>query len=197
MPAPDNPLVAKVAMLFARDTRTFVNTFHVANDVALTASDLINIAGLFASWWNTAYSEYSSNDVALKQIQVRKLDPSDPLAYDQDIGPVSPGQQASEADTGATTQTISWRTGFAGRKYRGRIFAVGLPEGFVNTDDSITSPQTTFLASAASQLLSDLLAAGFKLVVFHKSDNTFTQVLTAIVENLVDAQRRRLASRGR
>jgi len=196
MPAPDNPLVARVAMLFARDTRTFVNTFHVASDTPWTASDLINIAGIFVSWWNTAYADYASNDVALKQVQVRKLDPDDPLAYDQNVSPPSPGLAAQEADTGATTQTISWRTGFAGRKYRGRIYSVGLPEGQVNTDDSIQSPQSTSLAAAASQLMSDVIAAGFNLVVFHKLDNTFTNILSAIVESLVDSQRRRLATRG-
>lgn len=196
MPSPDNPRVAKVAMLFRRDTRTFVNTFHVRAAADLTASDLVNIAGIFVSWWNTAYNAYSSNAVSLYQVQVRKYDPDDPLAFDLNVSPPSAGTQAAAADTGATTQTASWRTGFAGRKHRGRFYAVGLPESLVNSDDSVTSPQTATLAAAASQLLSDLLAVSLQLVVFHKVDNTTTTILSAIVENLVDSQRKRLANRG-
>lgn len=196
MPAPDNPLVARVAMLFQRDTRTLVNTFHVVNDVALTASDLINIAGIFSSWWTTQYRSYAASSIALKQIQVRKYDPDDPLAFDLDISPTVPGIVGTPADAASVTQTASWRTGFAGRKFRGRIYAVGLPEQLVNLDDSITSPETATLASAASAIIANLVAAGFQLAVFHKLDNTFTPVVTAIVENLVDSQRRRLANRG-
>lgn len=196
MPAPNNPRVARVAMLFQRDTRTLVNTFHVAKASALTAADLVNIAGIFASWWNTAYRPYSTNLIALKQIQVRKYDPSDPLAYDLDISPPVAGSATGNPDTAATTQTASWRTGFAGRKFRGRFYAVGLGENVTGNDDSVASTATAALSNAALSLISSVTAATFQLVVFHKLDNTFTQILTAIVENLIDSQRRRLANRG-
>jgi len=196
MPAPNNPRVARVAMLFQRDTRTFVNTFHVVKPTAMTAADLINIAGIFSSWWNASYRGYSSNAVALKQIQVRKYDPADPLAYDLDVSPPSAGSQVANPDTGATTQTASWRTGLAGRKYRGRFYAVGLPEVATNSDDSVISTETAQLSNAALSLIASVIAASFQLAVFHKSDNTFTQIATVIVENLIDSQRRRLANRG-
>jgi len=196
VPAPNNPRVAKVAMLFQRDTRTFVNTFHVAKASALTASDLINIAGIFTSWWNTQYRGYSVPQVALKQVQVRKLDPSDPLAYDSDVLPPSPGTASGNPDVASATQTASFRTGLAGRKFRGRFYAVGLGETYTANDDSVTSPETTALSNAALAIIANVAAATFQLVVFHKIDNTFTPILTAIVENLVDSQRRRLANRG-
>jgi len=196
MPAPNNPRVARVAMLFQRDTRTLVNTFHVVKPTPLNAADLITIAGLFSSWWNTSYRNYSSNNVLLKQIQVRKYDPSDPLAYDLDISPPSAGAVVQTPDTAATTQTASWRTGYAGRKFRGRFYAVGLTEVATANDDSIGSPTTATLSNAALSLITSVVAASFQLVVFHKLDNTFTQILTAIVENLIDSQRRRLANRG-
>lgn len=196
MPPPNNPRVARVAMLFQRDTRTLVNTFHVSKATALTSADLINIAGIFSSWWTTAYRPYSASAVALKQVQVRKLDPSDPLAYDLDVSPPSAGAVGTNPDTAASTQTASWRTGFAGRKYRGRFYAVGLTEAATANDDSIGSSTTAALSNAALSLIASVVAASFQLVVFHKADNTFTQILTAIVENLVDSQRRRLANRG-
>jgi len=196
MAAPNNPRVARVAMLFQRDTRTLVNTFHVAKGTALNAADLVNIAGIFVSWWNTSYRNYSNAGIALKQIQVRKYDPADPLAYDLDVSPPSAGAVGGNPDTAASTQTASWRTGFAGRKFRGRFYAVGLSESGTNNDDSTPSGTTSALSNAALSLISSIVSATFQLVVFHKADNTFTQVLTAIVENLVDSQRRRLANRG-
>lgn len=196
MAAPDNPLVCKVSLLFTRDTRTLVNTFHVARGSAWDLAGMTNLATLFVNWWNSSYKAYSAAQVLLREVQVRKLDPDDPIAVDMAVSPPSAGTAAGSPDTAATTQTASWRTGYAGRKFRGRMYAVGTTETFTNNDDSVNSTGTTTLTAAAGQLLSNLALAALQLVIFHKIDNTFTPVLTAIVENLVDSQRRRLANRG-
>jgi len=196
MPPPDNPLVARVAMLFGRDSRTFVNVFHVLSPVPWDIAGMTALAALFADWWNDDYRQYSSGEIALEQVQVRKLDPDEPLAYDLNVSPPNPGLGATAPDTGATTQTMSWRTGLAGRKFRGRNYAVGLMEADVANDDSVTSVRTATLAAAAGSLLSRLIISGVQLAIFHKIDNTATAVLTTVVENLVDSQRRRLANRG-
>lgn len=193
---PDNPLVARVAMLFRRDSRTFVNVFHVLSPIPWDISAMTALAALFADWWNDDYRVYSASQVSLTQIQVRKLDPDNPLAYDLNVSPPNPGLGGTTPDTGATTQTMSWRTGLAGRKFRGRNYAVGLMEIDVANDDSVVSPRTASLAAAAGSLLSRLIISGVQLAIFHKVDNTATAVLTTVVENLVDSQRKRLANRG-
>lgn len=196
---PDNPLVAKVAMVFTRDTRTFINTFHCTkNPVATwTQPELVQLAIVFREWWDDFYKLYASDAVSLGQVQVRVLDPDNPLGYDLPVSPPIPGTNQLQEAPGSATQTISWRTGLAGRKYRGRDYAVGLSDVAIADDDRVTSPYTSVLAQAAVELLTALATATFRLVVFHRADNTFTQVVSFIVESILDSQRRRLPARGR
>ena len=199
MAVPDNPLVAKVAMVFKRDTRTFINTFHTTKFPATpwSAGELVQLAIVFRDWWDDFYKLYSSDAVTLEQVQTRVLDPDNPLAYDL---PVSPGiagtNQLAEAP-GSATQTISWRTGLAGRKHRGRIYAVGLSDIAIADDDRVTSPYSSVLSQAAVELLTALATATLRLVVFHRADNTYTTIVSYIIESILDSQRRRLPARGR
>jgi len=196
MVAPNNPNVAKIAMVFGRDTRTFVNVFHVFKTGGWDMTSLTTVSNLFRDWWINTYRPNSSSAVSLRRIEARVYNPALPLALDTDVSPPSPGIIGTAPDTGATTLTMSWRSNLAGRKHRGRNYVVGLAEGEVNTDDTLASPRVTGIASAAGTLLSQLIAAGLQMVIFHRVDNTVTNVLTVIIENLIDSQRRRLANRG-
>lgn len=196
MVAPDNPLIAKVTLVFDRDTRKFVNTFHVSRATAWDMTAMSTLAVLFRDWWNTNYKTQASNAVSLSKVEVRKYDPTNPLALDLPVSPTIPGSNATVPDTGSTTMTMSWRTGLAGRKYRGRTYGVGLSEGDANNDDTVPSPRVVGYASAATALTSNLIAAGLSLAIFHRIDDTFTNVISVVIENLIDNMRSRLASRG-
>lgn len=202
-PPPNNPLVAKVIMTFASDTRIFQNVFHVSNVTAWTAINLAQLATDFISWWNGFYKTRMSSDIALTLVQTRRLDPSLPLGVDQPVIPPSPGGAANVSVPSNATSTISWRTGLAGRRFRGRTYVPGITVPDVNANDSITSALVNQLLSAGVALITSSLSAG-KLTVFHAPDtvptpfdNTFTDVTTAVIENLLDSQKRRLPGRGR
>jgi len=193
---PDNPEVVKASLIFSRDSRTFVNTLHITKSGGWTVPNMTDLAIELEDWWNDNYRAASSNTVALREIQVRLYDPDNPLAVDYPVSPPIPGLQSTAPAPGNASQTISWRTGLAGRKHRGRIYTVGLIEADANNDDSVLSTRTLQLASAGTNLLVRLSVMAVQLVVFHKVDNTVTNVLTAVVENLIDSMRNRLASRG-
>jgi hypothetical protein len=199
MAPPNNPSVARVSMQFSRDTRTFVNTFHNSKTPPAdwTPSELVDLAQLYVDWWTNTYRVYASDGVCLQQVNVRVYDPDEPLAYDRYVSPPVCGQQAQAEAPGSATQTISWRTGLAGRKYRGRDYAVGLSDADIGDDDRVSSLATARLAGAALDLLVDLTAQSIALIVFHRADNTFTGVISFIIESLLDSQRRRLPGRGR
>jgi hypothetical protein len=197
MPIPNNPLVVKVAMIYRMDTRHFVNTLHVHNSLGWDLSGMEDLAVAIKAWWNDTYQNIISNQVGLEQIQVRLLDPSNPLAVDYSDGLPTYGDQTSVHEPANVTSTISWRTGLAGRKYRGRIYIPPITEASTNADDTIGSTTVTALAAAASDLLTKLATAALELVVFHGETSTFTKVITFVIENILDSQRRRLPGRGR
>lgn len=202
---PDNPEVCRVVMKYHRDTREFQNVFHVRLVGGWVFSDMVALAGSFKDWWNTSYKTTQTADIALFEVQVRLLDPSAPLAVDLPVSPAIPGSNGVTTESGNVTETISWRTGLAGRAYRGRTYVPTMREDMVNEDDSVKSAQVAGLASVANALAADILPALAKLVIFHTPiagdpkplDNTANDVLFAIIENIIDSQRRRLPGRGR
>jgi len=197
MPAPNNPLVVKVAMVFRADTRHFVNTLHVQDASGWDLASMEALAAEVVDWWNDNYKDACSNQVNLEQVQVRLLDPSNPLAVDYTTGLPITGNRSSIHEPYNVTTTISWRTGLAGRKYRGRIYVPGLTEDETNTDDTIASFVVTILAAAAQSLITRIGALTHNLVVFHVLTNTFTEITSYVIENILDSQRRRLPGRGR
>jgi hypothetical protein len=203
-PTPDNPGVCKVALVFNRDTRTFINTFHVDAEVGeWDITQMIVLAENFRDWWNTHYRQAVSDKVSLVQVQVRKYDPAVPLAYDLPVSPPLPGGRPGTVSPGNVTSTVSWRTGLAGRRFRGRIYNPGISEADTSEADELGSVVINLLAQAALQLITGALTTG-ELGVFHAPkdtpsafDNTITEVVSAVVEDILDSQRRRLPGRGR
>ena len=202
-PPPNNPNVCKVALVFARDTRTFINTFHVENSVEWDFSAMQVLATDFRDWFDTYYEACISDEVSLTQVQVRKYDPTAPLAYDLPVSPPIAGTRPGECLPGNVTCTMSWRTGLAGRRFRGRVYVPGISEADVSVFDEVSSTVINLLATAGVQLLTSALTAG-ALGVFHAPkevpsafDNTITQIVSVVLEDIVDSQRRRLPGRGR
>lgn len=184
-------------MLFSRDTRTYVNTFHVQRTAAWTVPAMQTVATLFSDWWTNNYRQLAWLGVSLYQVQVRLYNPANPLAYDLTLAAPQPGLVAGPPAPGSATLSASWRTGLAGRKYRGRFYTVGMTDAQDNDNDTVASSYVLGIGNAAVALLNQLAAQTIGLVIFHRVDDTVTLVITTIIENLVDAQRRRLAGRGR
>jgi hypothetical protein len=102
------------------------------------------------------------------------------------------------------TLAISFRTGFRGRSFRGRAYAVGLTEGQV-TGDSVSDAVATayrehweaFIASVQTDFPGASLA-----IVSRCQDGawlttaTVTPVETVLVDPTVDSMRKRLKGRG-
>ena len=196
MPLPDNPLVCKAAMIYRRDTRTFVNTLHFSRAGGWTIGDMQQLASALVTWWQDELRDAVVSNVALVQVQVRQYDPDNPQAVDLNVVPI-PGLAAGAPEPANVTSTISWRTGLAGKKFRGRIYVPGYAEGQTANDDTLISSVVTLLTQAASVFLLSTLPAGTNPVVFHIADATFTQITSFVVEFILDSQRRRLPARGR
>src|SRR4051812_23080045 len=106
MVAPNNPLIAKVALLFARDTRTFVNTFHCYKSGGWTTPDMLALALFMRDWWLSYYSVRIPSEIKLKEEQVRLLDPDNPLAVDHAEPSPLAGQLGQFAEAGNVTLAL-------------------------------------------------------------------------------------------
>lgn len=197
MAPPNNPATARVVLRTTRDTRKFLNVVHMtrADGAELTSADLLDMANAVADWWQNSYRHICKSVMVGLDVVATKQDPNDPLqetVYINGPGDYVPGAPLPGNDAAA----LSWRTGLAGRKYRGRTYHMGPSSGSVNANDTLTGQFLTDWSTAGQYLLSHLITAGLRLIIFHRSTNTFTTVIGMIVDQLIDSQRRRLAERG-
>jgi hypothetical protein len=183
-------------MVYSRDTRTYINVVHLFKAAGWTLTAMQQAAVDLRDWWINQYRVSIPSAVSLTQVQMRLYDPANPLAYDLGVTP-SPGLRAFTPESGNVTLTMSWRTGLAGRKFRGRIYVPGLCVTDVSSTDTVASVITAALSVAAQALYSGALSGGVVPAVFHRSTATYTPVNSHVIEALVDSQRRRLAGRGR
>jgi len=198
MAIPNFPTVCHVTMVFQRDTRIFVNTFHLRRDAGWTLPFVQQAAVDTISWWNLYYKAAIPAAVSLTAVQVRQYNPAGPIAYDQPVSPASAGTRVGVAESANATLTMSWRTGFSGRTQRGRIYVPSLPEADVSTADTVGSVELGVLAAAAAQFIGPLWSNSVYPVIFHRAPAPGASTINSyILDNIVDSQRRRLPGRGR
>lgn len=202
-PAPNNPRVAKAVLSFVSDTRVFQNILHFSAGAPWTAAELEQLAVDIVAWWNLSYRARMSNEVSLNLVQTRRLDPALPLGIDHPVIPPIAGALANASVPSNVTQTMSWRTGLAGRRYRGRIYVPGIVQADITNVDTASSVLTNALLAAGVQLITGAITHG-ALTIFHAPDvtptpydNLFNDVITVVVDSILDSQRHRLPGRGR
>lgn len=201
---PNNPLVVKVSLIMARDQRETVNTFHVQRNSGWTEAQMLDLANAVKAWFQVWYAFSLTSNIVLNNIQVRLLDPTNPLGVDLALVPPIVGQRVIPAAPANVTLSLSERTGKAGRAYRGRMFAAAIADQDRDQTDVITSTAVTRWSGVIDHLIQDIITYGAQMVIFHTPhllphplDNTFTPVIGFVIENILDSMRRRLPGRGR
>jgi len=159
---------------------------NVFNAIATGGSFDFNsalILSTFMGWYDAVGIAAITNNWALNQLEVRDVSVVDGrVNFYNDLG-VTQGTHAGTPDALGIAMTITWKTGFAGKSFRGRTFVLGLPEeertGRFWSDGIMASTQTVY-----DSLLGDFVDAGLPLVVVSKQRDGValtTGVPTAIV----------------
>lgn len=197
MPFVPIPRVIRIVMKFTRDTRQFQNVLHVQAPAPVVFGDLVNAANEAVDWWTNSYGPPMVPEVCLFSVVATDMSVEGGMQYTADVSPASCGTSPGNAEPGNVTSTISWRTGRTGRRYRGRTYVVGMPETATGDNDTITGGMVTVLASAAVDWILRALGINLPPVVASFTYASAEQILSAVIENVLDSQRRRLPQRGR
>ena len=177
MPIPNNPRVARTVLTVARDTRKFQNVIHLTRSDAavLTAADLTNMANLVSGWWSNSYRQTCNGLIVGETVVATKLDPADPqqvVVFNSAPGSGSGG----DVEPGNVSASISFRSGLAGRKHRGRFYHF-MPDGtFINANDSFQGTLVAAFSAVGNYLLQQAALAALNVVVFHRSTDTYTNL---------------------
>ncbi len=197
MPFVPIPRVIRIVLKFQRDTREYQHVLHVQSAAAPTLTDLINAANEAVDWWSVEYSNGQANDVCLFAVIATDMSVEGGQQYTADVSPPTCGTSAVAVSPGNVTSTISWRTARTGRRYRGRTYVVGIDENQTSEFDTLAGFMVAHLASVAADWILRMLAVNLNPVVASFTYASAEPILSAVIENVLDSQRRRLPKRGR
>lgn len=178
----------------ALDLRNMVHCYHY-DGATPTIAELNSLCAELITNLLPKIVGPSCNDLTWESVAARVMDS---VGGSQVLVPISTGGQGTRAGfslPGNVAVVISWRTGRAGRSYRGRTYVGNLSEGDVE-GDTYTSGLLTKLAELGAEMLVSRLAGRFFPAVGSRKLNLSTIINSFILEPTVDSQRRRLAGRG-
>jgi len=197
------PNVAQVTVNATFLGQQVQNVYHVRLDDTDPEPSLQDVADTFIAWVIAELVANVSSDVEYRSVIVTDQSVQNGAQYTGAFPPATNGEQLSAPLPSSNTVAVSWRTGFSGRSFRGRTFHFGLVESQV-TDNEVVGATLTALVADYAQLITDCATAGFPLVVASRYTNGAprvtgikTNILSLLIDPVIDSQRRRLPGRGR
>jgi len=193
---------AKVRMVFQTPGGIANNVFYFQNGTGWDAESLLDLADAVDTAWQANITPVQANEVLYQKIEVQDVSIEDGATAE--IFALAAGSGGSGILPGNVTLAISFRTGFAGRSRRGRLYHVGLTETGVVGDKLVTGVQAGMQAAYAG-LFEDVATAlpGTNHVVVSycddgawRTDALVTPVTSYSVDDTIDSMRRRLLGRG-
>lgn len=179
------------------------NTLYFTKDTPFIMADLNDLAALVRSWYFEEVLPMQSSGYTFREVFAKGLDSVDSPSATDIAESGTAGGNSSPGMPGNVSIAISFRTGLAGRSFRGRNYFIGLAEEEV-TGNTVSSSQGTALQAAYNALLTVLSDTDFVWAVVSRvtagaprATGIATAVVTAVVTDLlIDSQRRRLQGRG-
>lgn len=197
------PNGVQVEMRYSQNSQRCENTLWFRAGAPTTTTLLSELCGVLYSWWGSNMRPLIGNDVQLREIYASDQASRTGAEFTYTPTPPAFGDASTNCTTSSITLAVAFRTGQRGRSYRGRNYAVGIPQGQVNKD-IIQPAYANALQQAYAQLLTIELDVTAQWCVVSKRANgaarvsgILTPVLSvSLVDNTVDNQRRRLTGRG-
>ncbi len=186
------------------------NVFHVRISTSPTLSDLNAIVSAINDWATGTYANHMSNDLHWQQLVVTDLNVPGGIQVTHDMTGEGGGVIDARVKTNQDTFAVSFKTGLAGRSFRGRVYVLAVPSGYYNTANTLDPLNAAAYVTMFNTLKEDLATATYPLGVLsrynkdavptppHKrTEGLLTDVVTVTAaDNIVDSQRRRLPGRG-
>lgn len=203
MPAVYNPTVARAVSKGTMDGQSINNVLHVDSPETWTDLRLQELANIMTSWWTVDLLPFLTSTYVLREIVCDSLAGINAPQFVATAGLPAPGLSGSAPVPNNVALAVSLKTGFRGRSGRGRWFLAGLTEGVV-TASRVSGTFRDNIVGAFGELRAALITANMRPVVYSTISGgdprpvgiAFPVTSFAVVDDVVDSQRRRLPSRG-
>lgn len=194
------PQCVEAKLIQTIDTQTMVNVWNIDVGHPVTSGDLTGVWSVIDAWITSNYKTIISAYVAFDQIIVTDISVANGEQYA--AAPTTTGGAGATPSVVANVAIVaSLRTSHIGRNFRGRTYVGGVPQAYYLTPTTCTAAGAITVNTAFTNLLTALTSAGYKLVVISKWLNKVarvvglaTEVISIIVDQRFDSQRRRLSN---
>lgn len=168
-----------------------VNVMHVKLDLPdiITPVEAAALADIFKVEFFDEFKSSIVSGTVLQEIEVRDASGETGLAYTTTYA--APGTGANTPLPYQVAAVVSWRTGVAGKSFRGRSYIAGWNEAGNSATGRIDAAVVTDLKDAAENLVAALQAVDTPLVIYSRKLDVATPVTSVQVDNRWDIQRRR------
>jgi len=190
----------KVEMNGVQNGVPVVNRFYVTMTAAPSSADLDDAITATLDFWNdlkaSIHNSYTLANITATDVSVTN--------GTQTVLPLTTGNTGAVGGDAAAANAaacISLRTNFTGRSFRGRMYIGGLAVASFDDAQHISTAQAAAFAGFMEDFIDTLNAINMTLVVVSKFAagvarvvNLATEIISVIVDNKVDSQRRRTAN---
>lgn len=196
------PDCIEFAMRYTQHSQEVVNTlwFNKAGTDPITMADLMAGCAALANWHEVNLAPLQDDGITLNEIAAR--DYTSQSSYIYVLTADSPGELAGTGQPGNVTAAITFRTGRAGRSFRGRNFIVGLTEGQTEANQLAAGVASDYIDAYTemNSLMNDenLIHAVVSRYSggVARGSGIFTAVTAYTMDNDLDSMRTRLTGRG-
>lgn len=195
----------RCAMRYSQAGLEAYNILNVLGSAPATSGNLVTVAGVFQTWWNTQWRSSMSSSVSWLGVDLTALDSAGSpfLAY------TNTGTLAGGGGAGLYPPQVaivaSLKTGLSGRSFHGRIYVFGFDTTNAITAGLVSGAFVTAIVGKLNTLRTSLATAGFPMCVasyysgvtaggdkIPRAVGVATVVNNIVMGNRVDSQRRRL-----
>jgi hypothetical protein len=195
--------VMQVELVHTWDNQIVENVLHYQRGGGVTEQAMLDVGLFLTTWWNGFIKPLVSSTISLTEIRITDLTTEFAPGIGYTTGLPIVGTHVSTSLPNNVSVTMTKRTNYRGRAYRGRIYHIGLGENQV-TDNKVAPATLTSLLAAYTGILSiNADGVASPLVVVSKYQGGLpragalvTPVVNFASDGIIDSQRRRLPKRG-
>lgn len=195
--------VVQAEMIFRWDSQIVENVLHyqVAGGVDLAAMNFIGAD--LTSWWDVSMQPLIPSTVSLQEVRLTDLTSEFAPGASWIGGLPLSGTLAGNSLPNNVALSITKRSNFRGRAYRGRIYHIGLAEAQVVANQVDASHVTALLSAYSIIRELDFAGTNIPMVIVSRYQGGVARgaALVTLVsgfscDGILDSQRRRLPRRG-
>lgn len=191
---------AIVETLYLQNNKTIEMTWYAEFSGGYSQGDLNTLAANVDNRIGSAFLGNQTIECSYLRTEVRGLNSINDMTAVNIIN-AGPGLNVSGSFPNQVTYAVQRNAGLTGRSARGRVFWIGLPRGYVSTDENFLNPADAIsIVAAVENMRISLDLSGWNAVIVSRvtgglprgEGKTFNWINTLAVDERVDTLRGRL-----